>query len=103
MCTRDLKLYAKAGDKYELRGKGTLHIKLLASAKKQMLFRADNTLGTILLNTLLVAGLPIQATKKNVLFVVPSGSSGSVQYLIKCPSEGEAQQLVTELNKHKSS
>lgn len=49
-----------------------LYIKVTADSGNQLLIRADNSLGTILLNTRLKKSLPIIPTKSGVLLTIPN-------------------------------
>ena len=103
-----IKLYYLKEKKYEVMGKGMLHVKSLPGSKYQLLVRGENAIGTIWLNVLLVDGIPMKLMKKDVQVVCmtkspakPNDSSlTSVTYLLRCASEADASDLLSNLSKY---
>lgn len=90
-------------------GKGTLYIKELNGGKKQLIFRAGNTLGTILLNISWVNAIPVSLKKKDVIFAAfanpPINNKDNkqlVSYIMRSRNEDEAKELSETLIKYKS-
>lgn len=68
-------MFLKKEDHYIEKGIGTLYVKVTNDSGNQLLIRADNSLGTILLNTRLKKSLPIITTKSGILLTIPNFSS----------------------------
>merc|ERR1712087_499922 len=66
------KLYFKAETEgYKERGVGTIYIKEDPDSKKgQILVRADNTLGTVLLNAAIYTNMPVQKQGKSNILIM---------------------------------
>ena len=102
-----IKLYYIKDKKYEAMGKGMLHVKRLPGSKHQLLVRGENAIGSIWLNVLLVDGIPMTLVKSNVQLVCMTKSPAnpkdesltSVTFLMRCGSEAEAENLLTNLKK----
>ena len=108
------KLYFKAekeGEGYKERGVGTIYIKEDPDTKKgQILVRADNTLGTVLLNTAIYSNMPVQKQgKSNVLIMckvlpeIPKHSelTGKMNsFLIKVKGEENAVEMERVIKKY---
>lgn len=98
------KVFVKSGDEFKSRGTGMLYIKEV-SGKKQLLVRADTSLGNILLN-ILFAGTPFKRMGKNNLCTVciptPEAEQKPVQVLIRVKNEDEADELLAEIKKHQA-
>ena len=63
----------KKESSYIEKGIGTLYIKVTNDESgNQLLVRADNSLGTIMLNTRLKKSLPILTTKSGLLLTIPN-------------------------------
>lgn len=100
--------YIKEG-KYEVLGKGMLHIKKLETGKHQLIVRGENAIGSILLNILLVDGLPVKQLTKDVQIVAVTKNPAtpkeetptSVTFLLRCASESDASDLVAHITKFK--
>ena len=105
-----IKLYFRKGKKYEALGRAWMHIKSLDSGKHQLLVRAENSIGTILLNVLLAEQLPLNRMKKDVILSAMTKDPGdpkddtikSVCYLIRTVSESDAQEVETKIKEYKS-
>jgi len=105
-CKFFLKL--KNQEKFDAKGKGTLHVKPLDS-KHQLLVRADNALGTIWINIMLAAAIPISHKKNNLIIVsAPNppisglAENETVTYLLRFGSEAEATEVKEKLESYKS-
>lgn len=99
------KVFVKSDKSYADRGVGMLYLKKVeGSGKTQLLVRADTSLGNILLNVLLSEGLPTQRMgKKDVMMIclpLPD-AQGPTSVLIRVKDEGEANDLLAEINKNK--
>merc|ERR1719500_235132 len=57
-------------DAYTERGLGTIHLKLTDEKKVQVVVRAGTSLGNILLNVLIVGGVPVERVGKNNVMVI---------------------------------
>jgi len=81
------------------KGVGQLFIKKLDTEKYQVVVRADNNLGTILLNILLKEELPLKKkSAKDVLTVDPIGDGGKpLTILIRVKDEALANELLEKL------
>lgn len=64
------KLYYKKESGFKERGVGTLYIKKSEDGKGQIIIRAENSVGTILLNCALSKGLPVSKSGKNNVMLV---------------------------------
>uniref|UniRef100_A0A146LQ44 Nuclear pore complex protein Nup50 n=1 Tax=Lygus hesperus TaxID=30085 RepID=A0A146LQ44_LYGHE len=99
-----VKVFVKRDDDYADRGVGTLFIKP-ANNKYQVIVRADTSLGNLLLNIILVDGIPMkQMGKNNVMLVcvpLPGADSKPVPTLLKVKTKEDAEKLFEELNKYK--
>jgi len=108
----DIKMYYKqpTDQSFVTYGKGTLYIKELDGSKKQLIVRANNTLGTILLNISWVSAIPVSLKKKDVIIAAlpnpPLNSKESekvlVSYILRSRNEDEAKELSESLIKYKS-
>ena len=102
-----IKLYYLKDKKYEVMGKGMLHIKTLGDNKHQLLVRGENAIGSIWLNVLLNDAIPVKLIKKDVQIVCMTKSPAtpkdetlkSVTYLLRCSSESDASELEINLSK----
>lgn len=85
-----------------------LHVKSLSGSKYQLLVRGENAIGTIWLNVLLVDGIPMKLMRKDVQIVCMTKSPAnpkdtsltSVTYLLRCGSESDASDLLSNLSKY---
>nr|XP_015208479.1 PREDICTED: nuclear pore complex protein Nup50 [Lepisosteus oculatus] len=68
--SKKCKLFYKKENEFKEKGVGTLHLKLVADKKTQLLVRADTNLGNILLNILLQSSMPCTRMGKNNVMVV---------------------------------
>lgn len=99
--SKKCKLFYKKDNEFKEKGVGTLHLKLTANQKTQLLVRADTNLGNILLNVLIPPNMPCSRTgKNNVLIVcVPNppvdekNASAPVTLLIRVKASEDADEL----------
>lgn len=98
------KLFEKREGSFKERGIGVLYINELKTGKYQIVIRADNTLGTVLMNTHLNSAIPVQKSgKNNVLTVDPTGDGGkAISVLIRVKTGEDADELIEKLNEFKN-
>lgn len=98
-----IKLFEMEGKKFKDLGVGNLFVKPLSSGKNQLLIRADNSLGTILVNALLNASTPIRQNKPtNILITLPSADGKPITYLMRVKDATLGNELTQALEKYKS-
>ncbi|XP_063072889.1 nuclear pore complex protein Nup50 [Engraulis encrasicolus] len=68
--SKKCKLFYKKESEFKEKGVGTLHLKMAAEDKLQLLVRADTNLGNILLNIMVPSSMPCSRTGKNNVMVV---------------------------------
>lgn len=99
------KVFVKTGADYADRGVGTLYIKKVEDSKIQMIVRADTNLGNILLNIMLIEGLPTSRLGKNNVMVVcvptPDAKPPPVSVLLRVKTGDEADELLKTIEQHK--
>lgn len=99
------KFFVKTKDAFDSRGIGTLHLKPVEdSDKTQMIIRADNSLGTILLNIILAEAIPTKLMGANNVMMVcnPTPQDTSpVSVLIRVKTGEEAKELLETIVKYK--
>lgn len=105
MYSKRCKVFVKVATEYNSRGTGTLYLKNVPESNKiQLIVRADTNLGNILLNILLVEGLPVQKLSKNNVMIVciptPESDPKPTTVLIRVKNEDEADELLAEIKKH---
>jgi nuclear pore complex protein Nup50 len=98
------KVFVKAASDFADRGVGMLYIKKVDD-KIQMIVRADTNLGNILLNIMLVDGLPCSRTGKNNVMVVciptPDAKPPPTSVLLRVKTGEEADELLAKINEFK--
>lgn len=99
------KVFVKAGNQFSSRGTGTLYLKSVPeNSKVQLIVRADTNLGNILLNILLVEGLPVQKSGENNVMIVciptPESEPKPMAVLVRVKTSSEADELLAEIKKH---
>lgn len=105
MYSKRCKVFVKVANEFNSRGTGTLYLKNVPDSKKvQLIVRADTNLGNILLNILLVEGLPVQRMGKNNVMLVciptPESEPKPTTVLVRVKNEEEAEELLAEIKKH---
>lgn len=99
------KVFVKGASDYSDRGVGMLYIKKVDDGKIQMIVRADTNLGNILLNIILVDGLPCSRMGKNNVMVVcvptPDAKPPPTSVLLRVKTGEEADELLAKINEHK--
>lgn len=101
------KIFFKKDGNFVDQGVGTLYLKKIEeSGKHQLLVRANNNLGTILLNLILSSAVPTQRMGKNNVMLVcipmPEATPPPTPVLIRVKTGEEADGLLEILNKYKS-
>jgi len=108
--TMKCKLFYMVDGKWSDRGVGKLFLKPTASGKTQLLIRAENTLGTILLNVLLSKSIPtsLQGTNNVSLSCIPNppiigskSTASPVCMLLKVKTADNASELLKQLDDNK--
>lgn len=105
------KLFLKKEASYIEKGLGTLYIKETnEEAGNQLLIRADNSLGTIMMNIRLNKSLPIISTKSGLLLTIPNIPSSPVKgkepepetasYYIKVKNNEIRDELNAQIKSH---
>lgn len=99
------KVFVKGASDFADRGVGTLYIKKIEGNKIQMIVRADTNLGNILLNIMIVDGLPASRTGKNNVMLVciptPEAKPPPTSVLLRVKTEAEADELLNTIKKYK--
>ena len=104
-------MFLKKEASYIEKGIGTLHIKETnEEAGNQLLIRADNSLGTVMLNIRLKKSLPIIPTKSGLLLTIPNIPSSpskskepeaeTSSYYIKVKSNEIRDELNAQIKSH---
>lgn len=95
------KVFFKVDSNFQERGIGTIFVKPIKdSAKHQMIVRADTSLGNILVNVVLVEGLPVKRMGSNnvMLVCVPNTDFDKpVSVLFKVKTAADADEVVAKL------
>uniref|UniRef100_A0AAY4EFN7 Nuclear pore complex protein Nup50 n=1 Tax=Denticeps clupeoides TaxID=299321 RepID=A0AAY4EFN7_9TELE len=108
--SKKCKLFYKKETEFKEKGVGTLHLKMVAENKLQLLIRADTNLGNILLNIMVSSSLPCSRTGKNNVMVVcvpnPAVDEKSpttpVPMLIRVKTTEDAEELFKLLQEKKA-
>ncbi|CAO1413603.1 unnamed protein product [Diamesa serratosioi] len=100
------KVFVKGASDYSDRGVGTLYLKKVEDTNKvQLIVRADTNLGNILLNVMVVEGLPVSRTGKNNVLIVciptPDSKPPPTSVLLRVKTSEEADELLQMINKQK--
>jgi hypothetical protein len=102
--TQRIKVYEMQGKAYKDLGIGNLFIKELPGPKYQLVVRADNSLGTILVNVVLNASVLLKQNKPiNILATVPSSEGKPTTYLFRVKEDSVGNELYSLLEKYKNS
>ncbi|CAL8121031.1 unnamed protein product [Orchesella dallaii] len=93
------KVFGMVNNQYKDKGVGTLYVKILSEGKYQVVVRADNNLGTLILNILLNKSLPLEKkSAKDVMTVDIMGNKGNpMPILLRVKSEEDANELLSQL------
>ncbi|XP_022223829.2 nuclear pore complex protein Nup50 [Drosophila obscura] len=98
------KVFVKKGKDYADRGVGMLHLKPVKdSAKAQLIVRADNNIGQVLINLIVVNGLPCQRMGKNnvMLMSLPMPEDTKVaSILLRVKTGEEADELLAKIQEY---
>ncbi|KAF7402607.1 nuclear pore complex protein Nup50 [Vespula maculifrons] len=97
------KVFIKKDGVFSDRGIGTLFLKPTPNGKTQLIVRAENSLGNLLLNTLLTESIPTQRMNKNTIMLVclPDSQPPPTPVLLRVKTSEDADVLLETLNKHK--
>ncbi|XP_031846335.1 nuclear pore complex protein Nup50 isoform X2 [Nomia melanderi] len=99
------KVFIKKDGNFTSRGVGVLFLKPTPNDKTQLIVRAETSLGSLLLNTLLTESIPTKRMNKNSIMLVclpkPEMSPPPVPVLLRVKTDEEADSLMDALNKHK--
>jgi nuclear pore complex protein Nup50 len=97
------KVFLKKDASFQERGVGTLYLKP-AGEKMQLIIRADTSLGNVLVNTLLTAGLPLRRMGSNNVMLVciptPDVQPPPVPLLIRLKTGDDADEVFNKLKEH---
>uniref|UniRef100_A0A1A9X3P9 RanBD1 domain-containing protein n=1 Tax=Glossina brevipalpis TaxID=37001 RepID=A0A1A9X3P9_9MUSC len=101
--SKKCKVFVKKNGSYVDKGVGTLYLKQVESGgKTQLLVRADNNLGIVLVNLILSVGLPAQRMGKNnvMLFCLPMPDfDKATSLLLRVKTSQEADELLEQIEK----
>ncbi|KAF4114460.1 nuclear pore complex protein Nup50 [Onychostoma macrolepis] len=108
--SKKCKLFYKKDGEFKEKGVGTLHLKMVAESKLQLLVRADTNLGNILLNIMVPSSMPCTRTGKNNVMVVcvpnppvdDKNPSTPVPVLIRVKTAEDADELHRILQEKKA-
>ncbi|XP_067248524.1 nuclear pore complex protein Nup50 isoform X2 [Chanodichthys erythropterus] len=108
--SKKCKLFYKKDGEFKEKGVGTLHLKMVAESKLQLLVRADTNLGNILLNIMVPSSMPCSRTGKNNVMVVcvpnppvdDKNPSTPVPVLIRVKTAEDADELHQILQEKKA-
>uniref|UniRef100_A0A8C2HF22 Nuclear pore complex protein Nup50 n=2 Tax=Cyprinus carpio TaxID=7962 RepID=A0A8C2HF22_CYPCA len=108
--SKKCKLFYKKDGEFKEKGVGTLHLKMVAESKLQLLVRADTNLGNILLNIMVPSSMPCSRTGKNNVMVVcvpnppvdDKNPSTPVPLLIRVKTAEDADELHQILQEKKA-
>ncbi|XP_073695071.1 nuclear pore complex protein Nup50 [Garra rufa] len=108
--SKKCKLFYKKDGEFKEKGVGTLHLKIVAESKLQLLVRADTNLGNILLNIMVPSSMPCTRTGKNNVMVVcvpnppvdEKNPSTPVPVLIRVKAAEDADELHRILQEKKA-
>ncbi|KTF79036.1 hypothetical protein cypCar_00031378 [Cyprinus carpio] len=108
--SKKCKLFYKKDGEFKEKGVGTLHLKMVAESKLQLLVRADTNLGNILLNIMVPSSMPCSRTGKNNVMVVcvpnppvdDKNPSTPVPVLIRVKTAEDADELHRTLQEKKA-
>lgn len=98
------KVFFKVDGNFQERGIGTMFVKPVKDSQKhQMIVRADTSLGNILVNLVLVKGLPVQkmGTNNVMLVCIPNADFDKpVSVLLKVKTAGDAEEVIERLKEY---
>ncbi|XP_037951305.1 nuclear pore complex protein Nup50 [Teleopsis dalmanni] len=102
--SKKCKVFIKKEGNYTERGVGTLYIKAVDENKKQLIVRADTSLGNVLVNLILNSSIPAQRLGKNNVMMVCLPTPEMTQptsLLLRVKTGEEADDLLENIEKHK--
>uniref|UniRef100_A0A6V7I4P9 RanBD1 domain-containing protein n=1 Tax=Bracon brevicornis TaxID=1563983 RepID=A0A6V7I4P9_9HYME len=99
------KVFFKKEKVYSDRGIGVLFLKPTPNGKTQLIVRAENSLGNLLINTLLTEAVRVQKMNKNTVMVVclplPDSQPPPIPVLLRVKTSEDADVLLENLEKNK--
>ena len=99
------KVFVKGATDFQDRGVGTLYLKKVEGSRIQLIVRADTNLGNILLNIMIVDGLPVSRFGKNNVLIVciptPDAKPPPTSVLVRVKTAEEADELFNTINNYK--
>lgn len=99
------KVFVKKDGNFGDRGVGTLFLKPTPNEKMQLIVRAGNSLGNILLNTLLSESIPLKRMNKNTVMMVcvptPDSNPPPTSVLLRVKTSEDADTLMEALEKNR--
>ncbi|KAF7989250.1 hypothetical protein HCN44_007847 [Aphidius gifuensis] len=99
------KVFVKKDGVFGDRGVGVLFLKPTSTDKTQLIVRGNNSLGNLLLNTLLTESIPMKRMNKNTVMLVciplPGASPPPTAVLLRVKTSEDADSLYEALDKNK--
>ncbi|XP_043287251.1 nuclear pore complex protein Nup50 [Venturia canescens] len=99
------KVFVKKDGNFGDRGVGVLFLKPTPNGKTQLIVRADNSLGNLLLNTLLTTSIPTKRMNKNTVMLVclplPDSEPPPTPVLLRVKTSEDADNLIETLDNNK--
>lgn len=79
-----------------------LYVKQIEGGKYQIVVRADNNLGTVILNILLQKSLPLEKNSKNNIMTVDltANDKKGMPIMIRVKTEDDANELLKKLKEY---
>jgi len=104
--SKKCKLYYKKEGAYVERGLGNVYLKLTEESKLQVIVRAENALGNILLNIIMTNDIHVDRVGKNNVMIIcvpnppidPKADLEPVPFLIRVKTTEDADELKNKLN-----
>jgi len=104
--SKKCKLYYKKEGAYVERGLGNVYLKQTEESKLQVIVRADNALGNILLNIIMTADIHVDRVGKNNVMIIcvpnppidPKADPEPVTFLMRVKTTEDADELKNKLN-----
>jgi len=104
--TKKCKLYYKKEGAYVERGLGNVYLKQTEESKLQVIVRADNALGNILLNIIMTDDIHVDRVGKNNVMIIcvpnppidPKADPEPVTFLMRVKTTEDADELKNKLN-----
>lgn len=99
------KIFGVVDGKPKDKGIGMLYIKKLDDGRYQVVVRADNNLGTVILNILLQKSLPLEKNGKNSIMTMDlqANNQKGMPIFIRVKTEDDAEELLKKLKEYQQS